>query len=128
NRQFSKNEEIVSITPDTKKFRYDINAVKKVPIKLLANFNFNKGFDLLDSIKIVPDSIKIIGPEILVSEIAFIETDSIQIKDIKTDINNVVNIKLLKNENGNLKFSSTKVASHGYMDKFTDSHLRVPVS
>ncbi|HLV39649.1 YbbR-like domain-containing protein [Xanthomarina sp.] len=128
NLQFSKNEEIVSITPDTIKFRYDVNAVKKVPIKLLANFHFNKGFDLLDSIKIVPDSIKIIGPEILVSEIAFIETDSIQIKDIKTDINKVVNLKLPKNENGNLNFSYTKVAIHGHVDKFTEGHLRVPVS
>ncbi|MCX7547428.1 YbbR-like domain-containing protein [Xanthomarina sp. F1114] len=128
NEQFSKSEEIVSITPDTLRFRYDVNTVKKVPVKLKGDFHFNKGFDLLDSIKIVPDSIKIIGPDILVSEITTIETDSIQIKDIKSNIDQVVNLKLPKNENGNLSFSLSKVAIHGTVEKFTEGHLKVPVS
>jgi len=128
NLQFSKNEEIISITPDTLKFRYDVNAIKKVPVKLQAKLQFIKGFDLLDSIKIVPDSIKIIGPEILVSEIAFIETDSIEIKEVKSDINSVIKLKLPTNKNGNLSFSNTKVAIHGDVDKFTEGHLKVPVN
>lgn len=128
NQQFPKNEEIVSITPDTLSFRYDVNTIKKVPIKLKGKFQFNKGFDLLDSIQIVPDSIKIIGPEILVSEIIMVETDSIKIKDIKSNISQIVNLKLPKNENGNLSFSQTKVAINGTVEKFTEGHLKVPIS
>ncbi|MEO8933923.1 MAG: CdaR family protein [Xanthomarina sp.] len=128
NQQFSKNEEIVSITPDTLKFRYDVNEIKKVPIKLQAKFQFNQGFDFLDSIRVDPDSIKIIGPKILVSKISFIETDSVWIKDIKSDISKVLNLKLPKNENGNLSFSQSQIAIYGKVDKFTEGHLKVPVS
>ena len=128
NMQFSKNEEIVSITPDTLKFRYDVNVVKKVPVKLRAKLQYNQGFDLLDSIHIVPDSIKIIGPEVLVSNIFAIETDSIEIKDIKSEINKEVKLKLPNNEDGNLNFSQSKVTISGKVEKFTEGHLKVPVS
>jgi hypothetical protein len=128
NNQFSKNEEIVAINPDTLKFRYDINAVKKVPVKLQAKWHFNQGYDLLDSIHIVPDSIKIIGPEILLSNISFINTDSIILKDIKTNINKTVPLKLPKNKDGNLKFSDSEVSINGTVDKFTEGHLKIPVS
>lgn len=128
NTQFPKDEEIVSITPDTIKFRYDVNAVKKVPVKLKTKIQFAQGYDLLDSIKINPDSIKIIGPEILVSKISFVETDSLRLKDIKTDIHTSVPLKMPKNKNGNLKFSANNTNIKAQVDKFTEGHVKVPVS
>ncbi|MCX7552183.1 YbbR-like domain-containing protein [Xanthomarina sp. F2636L] len=128
NLQFPKNEEIVSITPDTLKFRYDINAVKQVPIKLLSKIEYTQGFDLLDSLRVVPDSIKIIGPEVLVSKISYVETDSIKLKDIKANINMPIPLKLPENIDGNLKFSDSKVTVYGEVNKFTEGHLKIPVS
>ncbi|GGG43040.1 CdaR family protein [Bizionia arctica] len=128
NFQFSKDEEIVAINPDTLKFRYDVNAVKKVPVKLESKWHFAQGFDLLDSINIVPDSIKIIGPEILLSKILYIETDTLMLKDIKTNIGKTISLKLPKNKNDNLKFSDSEVTVSGTVEKFTEGHLKIPVS
>ncbi|PWK19516.1 YbbR-like domain-containing protein [Xanthomarina spongicola] len=126
NLQFDKDIEIVSIIPDTLKFRFDVNAVKKVPIKLNSKLSFSVGFDLLDSIKIVPDSIKIIGPEVLVSEISFVETDTFRLKDIKSDIDSPVLLNLPKDNN--LIFSENSVEIKADVDKFTEGHLKIPVT
>jgi hypothetical protein len=126
NLQFSKDIEIISVIPDTLKFRFDINAVKKVPVKLNSKLAFSIGFDLLDSIKIVPDSIKVIGPEVLVSEISFIETDTFRLKDIKSNIDTPVLLNLPKD--GNLSFSENTVRIKAEVDKFTEGHLKIPVT
>jgi hypothetical protein len=126
NLQFSKDIEIISVIPDTLKFRFDINAVKKVPVKLNSKLAFSIGFDLLDSIKIVPDSIKVIGPEVLVSEISFIETDTFRLKDIKSNIDTPVLLNLPKD--GNLSFSENMVKIKAEVDKFTEGHLKIPVT
>ena len=128
NNQFSKDIEIVSIIPDTLKFLYDVNSVKKVPIKLNSLLSYNIGFDLLDAIKITPDSIKIIGPKILVSNISYIETDTLRLAQIKTNIDEVVSLKLPENRNENLVFSENKVQINAQVDKFTEGHLKIPVS
>lgn len=124
--QFSKDIEIISVNPDTLKFRFDINAVKKVPVILNSKLLFSVGFDLLDSIKISPDSIKIIGPEILVSEIEKIETDTFRLKGIKKTINNSISLNLPKNEN--LSYSESTVQIHADVDKFTEGHLKIPIT
>ncbi|MFL0354423.1 CdaR family protein [Xanthomarina sp. GH4-25] len=128
NHQFNKDIEIISITPDTLKFRFDVNAIKKVPVKLNSKLSFTTGFDLLDSIKISPDSVKIIGPEILVSEIAFIETDTLSLKDIKANVDKTVSLNLPNNKNNNLIFSDSKVGIHAEVDKFTEGHLKIPIT
>lgn len=127
NNQFPKDIEVVSIIPDTLKFRYDINAVKKVPIKLNSKLSFKMGFDLLDSIKIDPDSIKVIGPEVLVSEISFIETDTLFLEDIKMNVDKPISLQLLNN-NKNLSFSINSVRVNAEVDKFTEGHLNIPIT
>lgn len=126
NNQFSKDIEVVSIIPDTLKFRYDINAVKKVPIRLNSKLSFKMGFDLLDSIKIDPDSIKVIGPEVLVSEISFIETDTLFLEDIKMHVDKPISLQLPNNNN--LSFSTNSVRVKAEVDKFTEGHLNIPVT
>ncbi|TYA57367.1 YbbR-like domain-containing protein [Formosa maritima] len=128
NTQFNKDIEIVSIIPDTLKFRYDINAIKKVPIKLNSKLSFSLGFDLLDSIRLEPDSIKIIGPKILVSELNYIETDIFILNDIKTNIDKSISLNLPTNKNKNLNFSEDHIKIKAEVDKFTEGHLKIPVT
>lgn len=126
NAQFSKDIEVLSIIPDTIKFRFDVNAIKKVPIKLNSKFSFSGGYDLLDSIKIIPDSIKVIGPTVLVSEINYIETDTLILKDINANIDKSISLGLIKNSN--LSFSKNKVQITAEVDKFTEGHLKIPIT
>ncbi len=125
--QFDKSVEVVNINPDTLNFKYDVNAVKMVPIKLQTNIDYAIGYDLLDAFKLIPDSIKIIGPNVLISDIQFIETDTLKLQDVNADIVSTVFLKLPKEQNG-IEFSSKQTEIVGTVTKFTEGKLKIPVS
>lgn len=128
NDQFDKDVEIMSMTPDTLKFRFDVNAVKKVPVRSKVHLNFQPGYDLLEDITMEPDSVKIIGPDILVSKIKWIQTDSLVINNIHANIAQEVALKLPDDKDGNLVFSHSKVLVNGSVEKFTEGQLKLPVN
>lgn len=127
NTQFDKQVELLSITPDPITFRYGVNMVKKVPIKLNASVSFDSGFDMDGNLISVPDSITVVGPSILVSQITVLETETVNLKDIRTDVSETLKLKLPKNTS-DLKFSSEQVALKGKVEKYTEGTLKIPIS
>ena len=127
NRQFNKNVELVNIVPDSLWFRYDVHAIKMIPVILNSDIRFSPGYDLTDHFVIKPDSVKIIGPNSLVSKINFIETDSVVFSNVKKDISRVVNLKTSESM-ADLKFSHSKVALTAQVEKYTEGTLNIPVN
>ena len=88
--QFDSNVEIISINPDTLFFTYDRNFVKMVPVKLHKAIQFTPGYDILNDIKPIPDSIKVIGPKTILDSIGYVDTETLRLKEvnktIKTDL------------------------------------------
>lgn len=125
--QLDKQVDIVNIVPDTLHFRYDVNAVKKIPIILNEKIKFAPGFDLIDSILFSPDSIRLIGPSSLVTNIDFIETDTLFLNDVKTNIYSQINLQLPDNI-ADIKYSSTKVQVTATIEKFTEGKLKIPIT
>lgn len=125
--QFDKSVEVVNINPDTLFFKYDENAIKKVPIKMNSKVNYSIGYDILDSFKLSPDSIKIIGPNVLISAIEFIETDTLKLQDVKADIVSTVSLKLPREQNG-IEFSDKQTEVVATVSKFTEGKLKIPVT
>lgn len=124
--QFDKDIEVININPDTLKFKYDINSIKTVPIVVNSKLNFSLGYDLIDSFKLEPDSIRIIGPETLISEIKNIQTDTIALKDVNKDIHITIPLKL-PTPIGELKFSGNQTLVTATVGKFTEGSLKIPV-
>ena len=127
NTQFDKEVEVLNITPDTLRFRYGINLVKKVPVKLKTAINFEPGYNMSRALVLEPDSIVVIGPDILVSEIKFIETEQMVFNNIRTDFKEQVKLKLPKN-NLDLKFSNQEVLLKTSVERFTEGVLNVPIT
>lgn len=127
NTQFGKQVELLNISPDTLVFKYGVSMVKKVPVILNSKIEFNQGYDVLGNYIIKPDSIQIIGPDMIVSAIEKIETDTIVLSNIKTDVFETVKLKLPKN-NTELKFSNTNVTLEASVEKFTEGTLKIPVT
>lgn len=125
--QFDKSVEVVNINPDTLFFKYDLNAIKKVPIKINAKVNYAIGYDILDSFKLSPDSIKIIGPNVLISAIEYIETDTLKLQDVKENIVSTISLKLPKEPSG-IEFSNTQTKVAATISKFTEGKLKIPVT
>lgn len=127
NTQFSKDIELLSIAPDPITFRYGVNMVKKVPVVIDTEIGFSPGFDMASQLVIQPDSIDVVGPDVLVSEINQIEAEPLVLADVRADVLEIVKLKLPKN-NSDLKFSSNQIHIKGKVEKFTEGMLKIPVS
>lgn len=126
NTQFDKEVELLSMSPEKLTFRYGVNLVKKIPIKINADINFSPGYDNSSPFRVEPDSIVIVGPNILVSEFEYIETETLTIADVRADLNEKIKLKL-PNNNTDLKFSIDYVLLKATVEKFTEGTLKIPV-
>ncbi|MFV9551313.1 YbbR-like domain-containing protein [Algibacter sp. PT7-4] len=126
NTQFTKEVELLNIEPDPITFRYGINMVKKVPIVFSPEISFVPGYNMVNTLTSIPDSVTVIGPNILVSKIDFLESEKTAIKNVRADINKKVNLKLPENI-ADLKFSAKQVVLKAQVEKFTEGTLKVPV-
>lgn len=123
--QFDPNVKIENINPDTLRLAYGTNSVKKIPVLLKTNINFTEGFNVVGDFNIQPDSIRVIGPNVLIDTITSVSTNRITINDIKSDINKSLKLELIDNEQ--LKFSDKNVQLKAKVDKFTEGTVNVPV-
>lgn len=125
--QFNASTKINGISPDTIKFNYDTYFVKSVPIILNKDVTFASGFDIDGSYQLQPDSIKVIGAKSVIDTISNIETMTFSLKDVNSDINSSIQLKISKG-NSDIKYSEDKVTVKGTIKKFTEGSFLVPVS
>lgn len=127
NEQLSSETEVISVLNDTIFVELGTNKSKKVPINPSLDIKFKLGYNLIDKLKIKPDSILITGPEKYVDSIKEVTTEVLKIKDVYKDIS----LTLLVNQpakNTNLTFSENKVTILGKVDKFTEGSFTIPVT
>lgn len=125
--KFRNSVDVISIQPDTLRFPYQSLAVKKVPVRTDVSIDFAPGYDMSSKIKVLPDSIKIIGSEKRVSEIDYVTTEQIELKNVNSNIEISLDIEIdeaLKH----LKMSKKQVIIKGHVEKFTEGTFNVPVS
>lgn len=127
NLKFKNSVDVMTIKPDTLRFPYQTLAIKKVPVKIDVSMEFASGYDMLSKIKVVPDSINIIGSEKRISGIDYVITEKLELKHINSNINQSIAIatdKVLKN----VKLSKKSVTIKGHVEKFTEGTFNVPVT
>ncbi|MDH3323562.1 MAG: YbbR-like domain-containing protein, partial [Flavobacteriaceae bacterium] len=125
--EFGSQVELLNVSPDNLYFRYDVNLSKKVPVVVNANINYTAGYDSFNSYKILPDSIQVVGPNLLVENIKSIQTEKIILENIKSNIGETIKLKLPKN-NKDLIFSADEVVLTAEVEKFTEGSLKIPIT
>ncbi|RAJ17123.1 CdaR family protein [Olleya aquimaris] len=126
NNQFDKDVKIISIQPETLVFKFDINAVKYVPIKLDANIQYAQGYNTLDEVKTNPDSIKLIGPSSVLNQIKHIQTQKISLESVKNNINQNLLLKL-DSLNRTVKTDLDRVNLSIKVSKFSEDIVSLPI-
>ena len=126
-KQFGKDIKVININPDSLVFRYDINQVKKVPVKADLDVSFLQGFNTLDSIKVTPDSIKLIGPASLLKKINFIKTKHKTFSDLKANVDKPIQL-VVDSISDEVKVESNMVQFHLEVSKFTEGVVTLPVT
>lgn len=126
-KQFGKDVKVININPDSLVFRYDINQIKKVPVKADLDVSFLQGFNTLDSIKVTPDSIKLIGPASLLKSIDFIKTKHKSFSDLKGNVDKPIQL-VVDSISDEVKVESNIVQFHLEVSKFTEGVVTLPVT
>lgn len=127
-RQFDANVSVENITPDTMLFRYDVNAVKMVPLALNSDITYTPGYDLVDEFQLTPDSIKVIGPKVLLDSIVEVKTEKLELEDINNNIQQDINLDLPDVTTKGVSFSEVKTLVTGNVERFTEGTISVPVN
>ena len=117
--------ELISINIDSLFFNYDRLKTKNVPVVLNSSINFSQGFDYFENFTIIPDSISVIGPELVLESINTITTKKLILDNLKSSINENL---LLDIQYTNLKYSNKSVMLFIDVEKSTESILDIPVS
>lgn len=126
NSQFSENVKILAVNPDSIIFNYDLNDLKKVPVNLNTEIAFIPGYDISGNYRISPDSIKILGPKVLLDSINSIQTELLSLKDINSNIDEQLTI-VLPDSSQNIVYSHKEINVKGIIEKFTEGTIEVPV-
>jgi hypothetical protein len=135
-KQLKPNIEILSIMPDTIHFYFDKKINKKVPVRLVSELIYEKQFQLVEDIKIKPDSIIISGAQILIDKVSFIETYPLIIKNIRNDLSMDITLnkfsisdsfRMESYDTAKIDISSSNVKVFINVEKFTESVIDVNV-
>jgi len=127
NQQLSGETEVMSILNDTIFVELGNNKSKKVPINPSLDIKYKLGYNLIGTIKIVPDSVLITGPEKYVDSIKELTTEILKIKDVYKDI--ILDLAVEQPAKyTNLILSANKVKIVGKVDKFTEGRFTMPVT
>lgn len=126
NNQFNKQKKVISINPDTLLFKYDINNIKYVPVQLNTTVNFAEGYNTLETFTTLPDSVKLIGPKTILDKVKVINTESLELNDIKTDVNIALQLNLdsLGNQ---VKTNVKEVNFELGVSKFSEGIVQLPI-
>ena len=125
--QFNPKDDIGIINPDTILFSYSKNGVKMIPIILNQDITFSAGYNLYEDLKIMPDSIKVIGPKSIIDTIKMVQTEIAILEDVNKNISQSIKLKLPK-LNSNIIFSDSEVMVKGKVERFTEGSVDVPVN
>ena len=125
--QLKGDVEVVNVLKDTIYIDLGKKIRKKVPVELVSDLSFKLGYNFIQEIKVIPDSIEVSGPKRNVDSIQKISTVLFSSHDIYKDINEVVNLNVPNiSQNVEVLLKSIKVV--GKVDKFTEGTFKIPVT
>jgi YbbR domain-containing protein len=93
NQWLSSEMEVIDLYPDTLSFVVEKISEKKVMIIPDYDITFKNGYGLASKTKLIPDSVTIYGPESLLRNIVYAETEKIQLKNLDKRYNEQKKLK-----------------------------------
>lgn len=121
----NSSQKVISVKPDTLFFDFSRKAIKYVPVKLISNLDFKKPYQLSDSIKIFPKTVKIMGSIDELKKINYWPTDTLNLQGINESTSLTISLKKLNNSSLNIEPEQVKVSLP--VDEFTEKTIEVPL-
>lgn len=123
--QLKKSIAVKNIAPEQLVIPLDAIVSKKVPVISRATISFQNGYQALDSLHSVPDSVLVSGPSRYVYTLDSIVTENRSFNKVQGDISE--NVSLIVADSLRLKLSPEKVRISITVDEFAEKQMAIPV-
>lgn len=110
---------------DTLFLKVDVLQTRKIAIKPNININYKIGYELLNDIKLQPDSIMVSGPKLKLDKIRHISLEKLELENVHENFSEEVFIKKDTSYNF-LTFNKNKIKISGKVIQFTEGSLEIP--
>lgn len=125
NKQLESSQKIISVKPDTLYFDFSKRTNKRVPIKLVNNFNFAKQYGISSPVVLNPSFVNISGPQEELAKIHSWLTDTLTLENLQQTTNSRVSIA--QNGLNNISIYPSSVGVKITVDEFTEKTLEIPL-
>ncbi|MDO9261903.1 MAG: hypothetical protein Q7U08_08180 [Flavobacteriaceae bacterium] len=123
--QLLSNTEIIEIVDKTVFIDMGKMVSKKIPVILKSQISYENGYKMKGSIKLLPDSVLIFGPEDKIAKINQVETHPLIMNHVYDDFEEEINLQLTQ-ELKAVYFDDTKITVTVSVEKFTELTFLVP--
>ena len=124
-KQFLKQVQLQEILLDTIYLNLGSLTSKKIPLTPDIDINYHIGYDILEPIKVEPDSIIITGPETQIEKIKSIKLEALKLNDVKSNFTEEVAV-IRPTNSKNIKLNFNTAAISGKVEKFTEGSFNIP--
>jgi hypothetical protein len=121
--QIGEDLQVVSVLPDTLFFVLDDIVSKNVKVMPLLSLSFKKQFMQKRPARLVPDSIRVFGPRIIMDTLKYIYTENISKSRVNDSINKEVDLVPIRT----LQYGNDRVNLFVPVEKFTEKNLSIPI-
>jgi len=123
--QLSNNTLVRNVTGDDLVIELDVMSTKMVAIKLDQRLSYADGYRTDGSVVIIPDSVMLSGPSILIEALDSVVTEPLIETNLSEDF--AKTISLISPESDKIKYSTLEVDVQVPIGEFTQKILSVPV-
>jgi hypothetical protein len=122
-QQLGDEIEVVMVSPDTLKFKFDQMVSRSIRVKPDVKITLKQQYLISGSIQTKPEYVKVFGPLTILDTLRFVQTQPRQYEMASSQINEKIAIQPI----GRLRFEPSEVEMTIPVEEFTESHLTVPV-
>jgi hypothetical protein len=122
-RQLQSDIQIIDISPDTLLFEFDQIVSKKIPVFVDLDLEYEKQFMLKGEITTEPDSIRVLGPTVILDTLQEVRTKYQKLVDINQPVTKILTMESIKN----VTFSPRKVTINIPVEQFTEAKFDIDI-
>ena len=119
------NGSFLSFENDKLLFDYSDLMTKKIKVNINTDINYASGYYNMNNSIIEPDSVEVSGPESILNNIVFINTELISIDNVSDDLKMILNIEPIDSF---IKIKPSKVFFHESVKRFTEQDFELQIS
>lgn len=122
-RQLPSELQLLGIAPDTLHFRFAGKVTRMMKIKPDFKFSIVKQFTIKDDILLSPDSVEVIGPDLILDTMDYVYTEALDLGELTKNFSDRVRLR----QNPELTYNVARVNCSIELERYTELQVTVPI-